>query len=43
MNSTLSQTFQGLRAEVAGFENVYPFKFVQDVFETARKNTGSLN
>ena len=38
MNDTLYHTLQSLKAEANGSERVYPFKYVQGVFEKARKD-----
>ena len=38
MTKTLYYTLQSLKAEANGSEKVYPFKFVQGVFEKARKD-----
>ena len=38
MTETLYHTLQSLKAEANGSESVYPFKYVQGVFEKARKD-----
>jgi len=40
MNDTLYQTLRSLKSEANGTEKVYPFKYVQGVFEKARVDAG---